>query len=241
MAIVDDDLKLSNDLVRMLGSTSGLRCAGAYSSFANALDGLSISMPDVVLMDINLPAIKGVECVRRLKAACQKLSILVFTETENADMAFNLFSAGAVGYLLKPVSPKQLIAAIHEVYAGGSPMSGAIARRMVDFFQQTFVMDENYWKLSQRELQVMGHLAKGLRYKEIADELNLSYSTVHTHIRHIYKKMRVNSRTNAVSSHLRHVSGWQNRSKSLRSEPVPLLNRVGIPGKSYRLTATAAG
>jgi DNA-binding CsgD family transcriptional regulator len=111
---------------------------------------------------------------------------------------------------------------------------------MLGLFQQTAAKVENYCKLSLRELEVIDYLAAGLRYKEIADKLNISYATVHTHIRHICKKMKVDSRTDAVSLHLRHVAGWQNNSKVIRPQPVVFLNQIGIPGKAYQITATYA-
>ena len=238
VAIIDHDLQVSNSLVRMLDSTDGLQCVGAYSSVANALDEISVSRPDVVLMDINLPAVNGVKGVRRLKAACRDLLILVFTDIENANIVFNAFAAGAVGYLLKPDSPGQIIAAIQEVYDGGSPMSSTTARQMVGLLQETAISDENYWKLSLRELEVIGHLAGGLRYQDIADKLKISYATVHTHIRHIYKKLKTKSRTDAVSLHLRHVASCQNPTNKLHSQPVAFLNQVGIPEKSRHLIGT---
>lgn len=238
MVIIDRDLEVSNSLVRMLDATDGLRCVGAYSSITNALDGISVSRPDVVLMDINLPAVNGVDSVRRLKAACRDLLILVFTDIDNSNVVFNAFAAGVVGYLLKPDSPGQIIAAIQEVCDGGSPMSSTIARQMVVMFQQTAITDENYWKLSLRELEVIGYLAGGLRYQDIADKLKISYATVHTHIRHIYKKLKTNSRTDAVSLHLRHVASCQNLPNKLNSQPVAFLNQVAIPERSRHLIST---
>ena len=203
VAIVEKDKRVFSGLAGLLEATNGFRCAGPYSSAISALNEFPKSLPDVVLMDINLPCMNGVEYVRRIKEAHPCQLILVLTHLDDPQVAFNTLSAGASGYLLKSASPEQIVTAIQEVYRGGSPITGSIARGLVNLLQQTAVPGQNYRNLSLREQQVLGFLAKGLRYKEIAGALAISYSTAHAHIRHIYRKLRVNCRTDAVTLYLR--------------------------------------
>jgi len=163
---------------------------------------IPVIKPEIVLMDINLPGMDGVECVRRLKQVLPQTQIVMLTVYENTNIIFEALTAGATGYLLKRSSPDQIIEAIRDVHDGGSPMSSHIARKVVASFQKVTNPVHEYEKLSTREYQVLDYLAKGYLYREIAEELKISYATVHTHVRHIYEKLHVRSRTEAVTIHL---------------------------------------
>ena len=159
--------------------------------------------PDVVLMDINLPDLSGIECVRRLKAEYPDLQIMMLTMYEDSEQVFQALAAGASGYLVKRTPPGQLIEALKEVHQGGSPMSMQIARMVVDSFHHMGPARDETANLTPREEEILSHLAKGLRYKEIADTLFISVETVRSHLRRIYEKLHVRSRTEAVVKYLR--------------------------------------
>ena len=173
-----------------------------HPSAEDALKELPGVKPDVVLMDINLPGMNGVECVRQLKPLLPQTQVMMLTVYEDTENIFNALAAGANGYMLKRTSSKELIEAIHEVQRGGSPMTMHIARKVVQSFQKTAPAQpaEN---LSEREQQVLDLLSQGLIYKEIAEKLGISYETVHTYIRRIYEKLQVRTRTEAVAKFLR--------------------------------------
>jgi DNA-binding NarL/FixJ family response regulator len=153
-------------------------------------------------MDINLPGLSGVECVRRLKPVLPAAQIIMLTVYQNTEHIFNALAAGATGYLLKQTRPADLLAAVRDVHGGGSPMSSHIARKIVQSFQRPVPTARDTANLSPRESEVLDFLAKGYLYKEIADKMGLTYATVHTHVRHIYEKLHVRSRTEAVARHL---------------------------------------
>jgi DNA-binding NarL/FixJ family response regulator len=153
-------------------------------------------------MDLNLPGLSGVECVRRLKPLLPSAQIIMLTVYQNTEHIFKALEAGATGYLLKQTPPADLLAAIRDVQAGGSPMSSHIARKIVQSFQKPTPATQPQENLSPREAQVLELLSRGFLYKEIGESLGLSYATVHTHIRHIYEKLHVRSRTEAVARHL---------------------------------------
>jgi DNA-binding NarL/FixJ family response regulator len=202
VSIVEDDPEVRGSLARLINSSPGYRCVSQHPSGENALQEIPKIVPDVTLMDINLTGINGVECVRRLKPLVPATQIIMLTVYQNTEHIFNALAAGATGYLLKQTPPSELLAAIREVHAGGSPMSSHIARKIVQSFQKPHVASPDTEALSPRETQVLEHLAKGFLYKEIADMMGVSYATVHTHIRHIYEKLHVRSRTEAVAKHL---------------------------------------
>jgi DNA-binding NarL/FixJ family response regulator len=162
-------------------------------------------------MDINLPGINGVDCVRRLKELLPSTQVVMLTVYENTNIIFSALSAGASGYLLKQSSPEQITQAIHEVHQGGSPMTSHIARKVVASFLNIPNPVNDYEKLSLREQEVLELLAQGFLYREISDKLKISYATVHTHVRHIYEKLHVRSRTEAVTRHLQQISGPKSR------------------------------
>jgi DNA-binding NarL/FixJ family response regulator len=201
VSIVEDDPPVRASLARLIDSSSGCRCVSRHGSAEKALQEIPGIKPDVVLMDINLPGINGVECVRRLKPLLPATQIIMLTVYQNTENIFNALAAGATGYLLKQTPPDELLAAIREVHAGGSPMSSHIARKIVQSFQQS-VTPPGAETLTPREAQVLDLLAKGFLYKEIAETTKTTYATVHTHIRHIYEKLHVRSRTEAVARHL---------------------------------------
>ena len=202
VSIVEDDPDVRASLARLIDGSPGFRCLSKHPSAESALQEIPKMNPEVVLMDINLPGLSGVECVRRLKPMMPGTQIIMLTVYQNTDHIFNALAAGATGYLLKQTPPTELLAAIRDVYAGGSPMSSHIARKIVQSFQKPAPAAFQDETLSPREVEVLGLLAKGFLYKEIADKTGLTYATVHTHIRHIYEKLHVRSRTEAVAKHL---------------------------------------
>ena len=202
VSIVEDDAGVRSTLAKLINSSPGYRCVSQHSSAEDALQAIPEFKPDVALMDINLPGINGVECVRRLKPQLPGTQIIMLTVYQNTEHIFNALAAGATGYLLKQTPPAELLAAIREVNDGGSPMSSHIARKIVQSFQQAAPPSVADASLSPREAQVLDLLAKGFLYKEIADKMAVSYATVHTHIRHVYEKLHVRSRTEAVAKHL---------------------------------------
>jgi DNA-binding NarL/FixJ family response regulator len=202
VSIVEDDSDVRSTLARLINGSPGYRCVSQHASGEDALQEIPKVKPDVVLMDINLPGINGVECVRRLKPLLPATQVIMLTVYQNTENIFNALAAGATGYLLKQTPPAELLTAIRNVNDGGSPMSSHIARKIVQSFQQTPASSDGADSLSPREAQVLDLLAKGYLYKEIAETMQVTYATVHTHIRHIYEKLHVHSRTEAVAKHL---------------------------------------
>ena len=202
VSIVEDDAQVRASLAKLIDSSPGFRCVSQHGSAENALQEIPKIKSEVVLMDINLPGINGVECVRRLKPQMPATQVIMLTVYQNTEHIFNALAAGATGYMLKQTPPAELLSAIRDVQDGGSPMSGHIARKIVQSFQQAGKDTEEAQSLSPREAEVLTLLAKGFLYKEIAEEMKVTYATVHTHIRHIYEKLHVRSRTEAVAKHL---------------------------------------
>jgi len=204
VSIVDDEKELRQSITIFVNGAPGFKCVSAYGSAEAALKGLPSEKPDVVLMDINLGSMNGIECVRRLKTEAPAMQILMLTVYEDTDQIFKALAAGASGYLLKRSSPTQLLQAIREVHGGGSPMSSSIARKVVVSFQKSKETDKKQTHLSPREEMVLNCLAKGLTYKQIADQLDISIDTIRTYLRRIYEKLHVQSRTEAVAKYLSH-------------------------------------
>jgi DNA-binding NarL/FixJ family response regulator len=202
VSIVEDNAALRESVAALIGGSPGFRCASTHSTAEDALARLPAARPDVVLMDINLPGKSGVECVRALKAKLPALPMVMFTVYEESAHIFDALSAGACGYLLKRTPPAELLAALDEVHRGGSPMSTSIARKVVASFHHAGQARAKHRaevaSLTDREAEILHLLAKGHRNKEIAAELSLSLDTIRTHLRHIYEKLHVNSRTEAV-------------------------------------------
>lgn len=203
VSIVDDEKELRESIKTFIDGSAGFCCVSNYSNAAAALTGLPNDKPDVVLMDINMVGIDGIECVERLKATTPDIQIVMLTVYEDTDKIFKALSAGASGYLLKRSSPAHLLDAIKEVHAGGSPMSSSIARKVVASFRKAAPVAEKEIHLSPREQTVLDCLAKGLTYKQIADQLEISIDTIRTYLRRIYEKLHVQSRTEAVAKYLR--------------------------------------
>jgi DNA-binding NarL/FixJ family response regulator len=203
VSIVEDDVRVRNSLARLIDSTKGMQCVSQHPSAENALAELPVVEPDVVLMDINLPGLSGVECVGRLKELLPDTQVVMLTVYENTDLVFDALAAGATGYLMKQTPPEQLMQAIRDVQAGSSPMSGHIARKVVASFRQTPLPGSEHEKLSAREQEVLDYLVRGYMYKEIAEVLKISFDTVRSHVRNIYEKLHVRTRTEAVTKHLR--------------------------------------
>jgi DNA-binding NarL/FixJ family response regulator len=203
VSIVDDEKKLCESIAAFLDRSPGFRCLSMYGSAETALQRLPADQPDVVLMDINMAGMNGIECARRLKALNPRIQILMLTVYDDTDQIFKALAAGATGYLLKRHDPDELLQAIRDVQDGGSPMSNSIARKVVASFQKAELIGENEIQLSAREQVVLDCLARGLPYKQIGDELGISINTIRTHLRHIYEKLHVQSRTEAVAKYLR--------------------------------------
>jgi DNA-binding NarL/FixJ family response regulator len=202
VSIVEDSDQLRSTLARVLNRADGFSCLSHYPSAEAALENLPRERPQVVLMDINLPGVNGVECARRLKQLLPELQIIMLTVYEDTDNIFNALAAGATGYLLKRTSTAELLSAIREVQRGGSPMTAHIARKVVQSFQRAGASPQPTENLSPREQEVLEYLSQGFLYKEIADKLSISYETVHTYIRRIYEKLQVRTRTEAVAKFL---------------------------------------
>jgi len=202
VSIVEDDPQVRSSLEKLIDGAPGFRCVSRHGSAEDALQEIPRVNPEVVLMDINLPGLNGVECVRRLKPNLSGGQIIMLTVYQKTEHIFNTLAAGATGYMLKQTPPAELLMAIKDVHAGGSPMSSHIARKIVQSFQHAPAPSAEAESLSPREAEVLDLLAKGFLYKEIADQMKVSYATVHTHIRHIYEKLHVRSRTEAVAKHL---------------------------------------
>jgi len=204
VSIVDDDPDVCESIAGYINTAQGLRCISTYGSAPEALGHIPVDRPDVVLMDINMAGMDGIECTLKLKLAVPEINILMLTVFEDTDRIFRALAAGANGYLLKRSAPSKLLDAIREVHLGGSPMSAPIARKVVHSFQGLPpASDDQAAALSERERQVLGFLAKGLVYKQISDQLGISVDTIRTYIRRIYEKLHVHSRTEAVAKYLK--------------------------------------
>lgn len=202
VAIVEDNDKIREGLGVLIDGSEGFQCSAAYESAEEALRYLPAYNPDVVLMDIHLPKMSGIECVVKLKESQPDLQIMMLTVYEDDDNVFKSILAGATGYILKRTPPAELLEAIRELHEGGSPMSDQIARKVVQAFQEMGKSSSETENLSAREMEILSYLAKGYHDKEIADKFFLSIKTVRTHLRNIYKKLHVRSRTEAVLKYL---------------------------------------
>lgn len=199
--MVEDDDEIREGIAFLLNKSPGFVCVNRYATAEAALKGIPVDDPDVVLMDINLPAMSGVECVRRLTTGRPNLVVLMLTVYEDTETIFQSLTAGASGYLLKRTPPAELLDAIRQAHQGSSPMSGNIARKVVQYFHQP-PSPKPIEELSPREREVLEHLAQGSRYKEIADRLGISIDTVRKHLGRVYRKLHVHSRTEAVVKYL---------------------------------------
>jgi len=201
-SLVEDDDMVRESLAVLIGGATGFACVGAYSSAEEALREIPRKQSDVILMDIHLPKMSGIECVRTLKKELPATQIIMLTMYEDDELVFDSLRAGASGYLLKRTPHAQILAAIQDIHAGGSPMTSSIARKVVQLMRkphrEVAPVRSDVPHLSPRETEVLTHLAKGYRYKEIAEALGINVETVRTHLRRIYEKLHVGSRTEAV-------------------------------------------
>jgi DNA-binding NarL/FixJ family response regulator len=198
VALVEDNERVREGLRVLIDGSDGFRCRAAYGSAEEALSRLAGEKPDVVLMDINLPKMSGIECVEQLKVKFPEMQVMMLTVYQDDEKIFRSLVAGATGYVLKKTPPAELLEAIRSLHEGGSPMSDQIARRVVEAFQRMGKSSKPAENLSERENEILTFLARGYQDREIADQLFLSVKTVHTHLRNIYQKLHVRSRTEAV-------------------------------------------
>jgi DNA-binding NarL/FixJ family response regulator len=203
LAVVEDKATFRRGLAAIFDLTPGLECVGMYPTGEQALRELPTLAPEVVLMDINLPGLSGVECTRELKRLCPAAQVVMLTIEENNERVFAALRAGAAGYLLKASTPAEIIEGIQLVVQGGSPMSAAIARRVVESFHGAREPASLGESLSKREVEVLEAIARGKRAKEVAAELGVSVTTVQTHLRRIYEKLQVHSQAEAVARFVR--------------------------------------
>jgi DNA-binding NarL/FixJ family response regulator len=199
VGIVEDEKQIRESLAILINGSEGFSCTDAYESAEAAIAAVPSQQLDVILMDIHLPGKDGIQCIKELKPGCPDTQFLMCTSFEDTDSVFRALKAGATGYLTKTTQPSKILDAIVEVHKGGSPMSSHIARKVVASFQPDNGQNKELQKLSEREKEILSELSQGLRYKEIADKLFLSTETVRTHIRNIYEKLQVNSRTEALN------------------------------------------
>jgi len=210
VSIIEDDVQTRSIFAEWLRRAAGFECVSEHGTAESALEKLPAEKPDVVLTDINLPGMSGLEAVRRLKTALPDTQFVMLTVYEDADHIYNALTAGASGYLLKQTPRTKLLEALRDVHAGGSPMTSNIARKVVQAFQQVRSASEEPDELSAREKEVLDLLARGFLYKEIAESLGISVPTVNTYIRRIYEKLQVRSRAQAVAKYS-HRSGTEVR------------------------------
>lgn len=205
VAVVEDNKTIREGLSVLINGTDGFKCIGTYADCESFLKEFEKSTTDVVLMDIGLPGINGIEGVKKAKQINPDISILMLTVYEESEIVYDALCAGAYGYLVKKTPPSRLLEAIKEVYEGGSPMSSRIARQVITSFQNYIKQNSinSQYNLSSREKEVLQHLADGSNYQEIADELFISVDTVRHHIRNIYKKLQVHSQSEAVAKAIR--------------------------------------
>jgi len=202
VAIVEDNAAVCSSLKRVLANSGKYECVCVCANAEDALKLVPKHAPDVVIMDIELPEMSGIECTARLKQQLPEIQILILTVYKNSNSIFKALEAGASGYLLKRSTPEQILSALHDVKEGGAPMSGEIARKVVQHFRKP-APNLEIQSLTKREEEILGLLAEGYSSKGIGDKLNISYDTVCTHLRHIYEKLHVCSRTQAILKYLK--------------------------------------
>jgi len=198
VAIVEDDEQVRENLAVLINETKGFECVGTFDSGEAALENMPRRPPDVVLMDVNLPGMSGVECVRQLKARIPAIQVVMLTVYDDSDRIFQALQMGASGYLLKRSTADEILRAVEDVHRGGAPMSGYIARKVVQSFQRQGPSDKIAENLTKREADVLNYAARGYTNKEIADALGLSSETVRGYLKTIYGKLHVRSRTEAA-------------------------------------------
>lgn len=201
VAIVEDNHDIRSAMELLINGSEGYACIGAFNNAEMALEKVPQLLPNVVLMDFNLPGMNGIECIARLKVEFPDMQFMMLTVYEDDDKIFMALEAGASGYILKKTSPGDLLDAIRELHDGGSPMSSQIARRVVAYFQKQAKPNPALEALTSREKEILDQLSKGFLYKEIAGNLFISIETVRRHVHNIYEKLHVRSRTDAVNKY----------------------------------------
>src|SRR5579872_127413 len=199
IAIVEDNNTLRSSLESLFNRTDGMRCVASLNNLLNVVGEIGSALPDIILMDIGLPNISGIEGVRTVKTHYPAIQILMFTVFEDDEKIFDAIRAGASGYLLKKTPPSEILEAIRDLYHGGAPMSSSIARRVIQSFQSAPSASVADYQLTVRENEILYSLVDGLSYKKIADKYCVSISTIRTHICNIYNKLHVNSKAEAVA------------------------------------------
>lgn len=200
IVIVEDLEEVSEGLAEFIYQDQELQLMASYRTAEAAALEIPILKPDIAIMDINLPGMSGIDCIKQVKKSYPSVQFMMFTVYENNDQVFEALKSGASGYLLKKTPPTEIISAIKELYAGGSPMSSTIARKLVSLFQHEHQQhDKEIAVLTPREKEVLEQLAKGMLYKEIGDQLGISFNTVRQHIAKIYEKLHVQNRTEAIN------------------------------------------
>jgi DNA-binding NarL/FixJ family response regulator len=202
VAIVEDNQTLRNSLTNLLNYTEGMQCVASLGNLMNVVSELGKTRPDIVLMDIGLPNISGIEGVRTVKNNFPSIQVLMFTVFEDEEKIFDAIRAGASGYLLKKTSPDEIIESIQQLYNGGAPMSPSIARKVIHAFQEAPAELEDF-QLTPREKEILYSLVDGLSYKKIAEKYFISISPIRTHISNIYQKLHVNTKSQAVAKILK--------------------------------------
>src|SRR6266496_2870378 len=203
VAVVEDKVAFRRGLGAIFELTPGIECVGMYATGEEALREIPKVAPDVVLMDLNLPGLSGIECTRELKRLRPKSQVVMLTIEEDSEKMFAALRAGAAGYLLKTATPAEILEGIELVAQGGSPMSAVIARRVVESFHREEAPSTSDESLSAREIEVLDGIARGKRLKEVAAELGVGVTTVQTYLRRIYEKLQVHSQAEAVAKFLR--------------------------------------
>ncbi|MCD6012837.1 MAG: DNA-binding response regulator [Flavipsychrobacter sp.] len=200
VAVIEDQKDTRDMLAVLINGSEGYKCVATYENGEDAISAIPELEPDVVMVDIHLPGLTGIESVRKLKALCPEMQFIMCTSLEDPENIFNALQAGATGYLTKSTTPTKILEAIADAYNGGAPMSSQIARKVLTFFQaKEEKVNKELDKLSAREQEILDYLSKGYRYKEIASLLFINIETVRKHIHNIYEKLQVNSRTDALN------------------------------------------
>jgi len=198
VCIVEDLDEVRNGLAAIINMTEGFKVLQSFSTAESALEKLFTLKPDIVIMDIHLPGMTGIECIKQAREKSSTMQFMMFTIYENSDVVFQALEAGATGYLLKNSSASKIIESLRELHQGGSPMNAEIAKKLVVRFQKT-PFAQNEYHLTPKEQQVLELMAKGYLYKEISDELNNTVNTIKQHIRNIYEKLHVQNKAEAIN------------------------------------------
>jgi DNA-binding NarL/FixJ family response regulator len=200
VALFEDNKKLRESLEQLINSAEDMICVGAFADANKLIHNMQLANPDVVMMDINMPGISGIEAVKTIKEKFPNVHILMQTVFDDNDKIFAAICAGASGYMLKKTAPKKMLEALQETYLGGAPMTSSVAAKVLQMFRlQTKVEKTEFIDLSEREKEILGLLVKGKSYKAIASACFISIDTVSTHVRHIYEKLHVHSKSEAVA------------------------------------------